>query len=250
MGTGLIVIICAVMVSTTFLSGLFGMAGGMVLVGVLIALLPIQDALALHGITQMASNLWRALMWWRFIKPRTAIGYLLGCLIVLGGWTLWQYIPSKAVALLLLGILPFLGRLLPPRIRGNPETVIGGFAYGVLCMVLMLVTGVAGPVLDQFFLNGKLDRREIIATKGVCQVAGHGLKVLYFGVLLESSAAIDPMLAGLAIGSALLGTWIAKPVLQAMSDTTYRRWAGHIVTAVSLYYVGYGGWLLAEGYWP
>ncbi|MEQ8335027.1 sulfite exporter TauE/SafE family protein [Nisaea sp.] len=250
MGTGLTLIICAVMVSTTFLSGLFGMAGGLVLVGVLFALLPVQDALTLHGITQLASNLWRAAMWWRFIRPRTAIGYMIGCLIVLGAWTLWQYIPSKAVALLLLGVLPFLSRLLPSRIRGNPETVLGGLAYGLLCMVLMLVTGVAGPVLDQFFLNGKLDRREIIATKGVCQVAGHALKVLYFGFLLDSSASIDPTLAILAVGSALLGTWLAKPVLQAMSDTTYRRWAGHIVTVVSLYYVGYGGWLIADVYLP
>jgi len=249
MSVPMIAFICLVMVSTTFLSGLFGMAGGLILVGVLIAVLPVPDALALHGITQMASNGWRAALWWRYVRWRTAGGYIVGCLAILALWTVWQYVPSKAVALFLLGVLPFLGRMLPERIRGNPETFIGGAGYGLLCMALMLLTGVAGPILDQFFLNGKLDRREIIATKGICQVAGHALKTAYFSILISEVASIDPLVAALAVGCALLGTVLAKPVLQAMSDKTYRHWAGHIITVVSVYYVGYGGWLLAQDFW-
>ena len=46
----------ALMVATAFLSGLFGMAGGLVLIGVLLALMPLPTAMVLHAITQMASN--------------------------------------------------------------------------------------------------------------------------------------------------------------------------------------------------
>ncbi|MCR9175646.1 MAG: sulfite exporter TauE/SafE family protein [Alphaproteobacteria bacterium] len=246
MSVVLIALVCFVMVSTSFLSGIFGMAGGMILVGVLVTMLPVQDAMALHGVTQLSSNLWRATLWWRHVRWRTAGGYLGGCLIVLGVWTVWQLIPTKAVALLMLGALPFAGRLLPDRLRGNPERARGGFAYGVLCMSMMLLTGVAGPVLDQFFLNGTLDRREIIATKGVCQVAGHGLKTLYFSSLIAESAVLDPVLVGVAITASLLGTVLAKPVLQAMSDTNYRLWAVRIITVVSVIYLGQGGWLLFQ----
>ena len=49
----------AVMVATAFLSGLFGMAGGLILAGVLLAVLPLPAAMALHAVTQIASNLWR-----------------------------------------------------------------------------------------------------------------------------------------------------------------------------------------------
>ena len=49
------------MVATAFLSGMFGMAGGLILIGVLLALLPLPTAMVLHAITQMASNGWRAL---------------------------------------------------------------------------------------------------------------------------------------------------------------------------------------------
>ena len=38
-------------------------------------------------------------------------------------------------------------------------------------MTLMLLTGVSGPLIDTFFLGGKFDRREIVATKAACQVA-------------------------------------------------------------------------------
>lgn len=246
MAPGLIVFICAVMVATTFLSGLFGMAGGLVLVGFLVAVLPVQDAMTLHGVTQTASNLWRATLWWRYVKWRTAFGYLTGCLLILAVWNLWRYVPSVAVALTLSGAIPLLSKLMPDRFRGNPERFLAGVGYGLLCMALMLLTGVAGPILDQFFLNGKLDRRQIVATKGVCQTIGHGLKIVYFGLLIPDALTISPWIAALAVGAALVGTILAKPVLQAMSDHTYRRWAGHIVVAISIYYVGYGSWLMLQ----
>ena len=41
----------ALMVATAFLSGLFGMAGGMILIGVLLALMPLPTAMVLHAIT-------------------------------------------------------------------------------------------------------------------------------------------------------------------------------------------------------
>ena len=55
-------------------------------------------------------------------------------------------------------------------------------------MTLILLTGVAGPLIDQFFLGGKLDRREIVATKAICQIFGHAAKLVYFGALIDQAA--------------------------------------------------------------
>ena len=41
----------ALMVATAFLSGLFGMAGGMILIGVLLTFLPLPTAMVLHAIS-------------------------------------------------------------------------------------------------------------------------------------------------------------------------------------------------------
>ena len=69
-------LIAAVMVGTAFLSGIFGMAGGMILIGILLALLPLPEAMALHAITQIASNGWRALLWRRFVHWRRLVGFV------------------------------------------------------------------------------------------------------------------------------------------------------------------------------
>lgn len=239
----LILALCALMVGTAFLSGVFGMAGGMVLIGVLLVLLPVPDAMALHAVTQMASNGWRALLWYRHVNWRPVAFYLAGCGLALAAWSITKPVPSKPVALLFLGVTPFLVRLLPRRWQPNPLNPLHGGVYGAGCMTLMLLTGVSGPLLDSFFLGGGMERRQIVATKAVCQVFSHAVKLLYFGALIDQSATIDPLVAGLAIAASMLGTTLARRVLEAMTDQQYRLWANRIITVIAGYYVAYGSYL-------
>lgn len=111
-------------------------------------------------------------------------------------------------------------------------------------MSLMVMTGVSGPLLDRFFLGGSLDRREIVATKAAVQTLGHSLKWLYFGALVAQPGSVDPLVAGLAILASMLGTMLARRVLEAMSDAQYRHWAERIIAAIAAFYIGQGAWLL------
>jgi uncharacterized protein len=240
----LIAILCAAMVGTAFLSGIFGMAGGLILVGILLALLPLQDAMVLHGVTQMASNGWRGLLWRRHVRWRTVAAYAAGCAIALAAWSFTRYVPDKPTALLLLGLTPFAARLVPASLQPDPECPAHGMLYGVICMILMLLTGVTGPLLDTFFLGGKLDRRAIIATKATCQVASHFTKLIYFGGIISQAATLDPVLAVVAVMASMLGTTLSRRLLEAMSDQQFRTWANRLITTVAGYYILYGGWLL------
>ena len=163
----------ALMVATAFLSGLFGMAGGMILIGVLLMLMPLPTAMVLHAITQMASNGWRAFLWRAHIRWRPVFVYLIGCGLALGAWSIIRYVPDKPIALLLLGATPFMARLMPKNLKPNPDSIAQGSFYGFICMGLMLMTGVSGPLMDTFFLGGNFGRREVVATKATCQVASH-----------------------------------------------------------------------------
>ena len=234
----------ALMVATAFLSGLFGMAGGMILIGVLLVLMPLPTAMVLHAITQMASNGWRAILWRAHIRWRPVSVYLIGCAIALAVWSITRYVPDKPIALLLLGITPFMARLLPSDIKPNPDSIWQGSVYGSICMGLMLMTGVSGPLLDTFFLGGNFERRQIIATKATCQVASHLTKLIYFGGIIDQAATLNPVLALIAVAASMLGTTLSRRVLEAMSDQQFRRWANHIITTVASYYLLYGGWLL------
>jgi uncharacterized protein len=236
----LISALCLAMVGTSFLSGIFGMAGGLILVGILLALMPVPEAMMLHGVTQLASNGWRGLLWWRHVRLTAVAAYAFGCAIAMILWSLTRYVPDKPVALLLLGLTPFVVRLAPGAFRPNPDSLRQGAICGAACMTLILLTGVAGPLIDQFFLSGKLERREIVATKAACQIFGHAAKLLYFGVVIDQAAAIDPVVAVLAILSSMIGTSLAKYVLDAMSDQQFRSWAQHIITAIAGYYLAYG----------
>lgn len=240
----LVALLCLIMVATSFLSGIFGMAGGMILIGVLLALLPLPQAMVLHAVTQMASNGWRGMLWWRYIRWRPAAAYVAGCVVMLALWSFAQFVPDKALALLLLGVTPFLARFAPAGFKPDPASLLQCAAYGVVCMTLLLLTGVSGPLLDTFFLGGRMDRREIIATKAACQVFGHAAKLLYFGGIVEQAGALDPVVAALAVGASAIGTTLSTRVLGAMSDGQYRLWANRIVTVIALYYVGHGSWLL------
>jgi uncharacterized membrane protein YfcA len=240
----LISALCLAMVGTSFLSGIFGMAGGMILVGILLVLMPMPEAMMLHGVTQMASNGWRGLLWWRHVRWAPVAAYVTGCALALGVWSFTRYVPSLPVALLLLGLTPFVVRLLPKNFRPNAESLPQGTIYGTICMTLILLTGVAGPLIDSFFLGGKLDRKEIVATKAFCQIFGHAAKLVYFGTLIDQAASVDPIVAGLAIVSSMIGTSLAKQVLEAMTDQQYRKWANGIIVAIAGYYVLHGTYLM------
>ena len=73
---------------------------------------------------------------------------------------------------------------------------------------------------------------------------GHAAKLAYFGGLIDQTATIDPIMAGLAILMSMLGTTLAARVLDKMSDRQFRLWANRVITTIAGYYVVQGGYLL------
>lgn len=241
----LMALLFATMVGTAFLSGIFGMAGGLILMGVLLALMPVPAAMMLHGITQMASNGWRAFLWRDHIVWKPVGYYMVGCFLALAVWSLVTFVPTRPVALLFLGLSPFVVRLMPASLKPDPGRLSHGIAFGGACTSLMLLTGVSGPLLDTYFLGGAMDRRQLVATKATCQVLGHGIKLVYFGGIITAAATLDPILAGLGIAASMIGTTAARRVLEAMSEKQFRTWANRIILVIATYYVGHAAWLFA-----
>src|ERR1700724_3656651 len=129
------------MVATAFLSGLFGMAGGLILIGVLLTILPLPSAMVLHAITQMASNGWRAFLWRSHIRWRPVSIYMIGGAVAWAAWSIPRYVPDKPVALLLLGVTPFMARLTPANLKPNPDSLWQGTIYGSVFMGVLLRAG-------------------------------------------------------------------------------------------------------------
>ena len=237
--------ISVAVVATSFISGILGMAGGMILMGALLALMPVPAAMLLHGITQMASNGWRACLWRSAVAWPIVGGIALGALIALAVFAVLHVVVSRPAAYLILGITPFATWLLPRDANLDVDRRGHPLACGVVCTALQLLSGVSGPLLDVFFLHSKMGRREIVATKAAAQTFGHAVRIVYFGVLFGGAdSAVEWWLALAMVGLAMVGTTLSRRVLEAMTDVDFRQWTRRTVLVIGAYYLANGGWLL------
>ena len=232
---------------TSFISGILGMAGGMILMGVLIALLPLPAAMMLHGVTQLASNSGRALMLRNAIDWRVFRGYGLGALLALAAFAVVQLVASKPVALLMLGLMPFIGFALPEKLHLNVERRFHSAACGAICTALSLVAGVSGPVLDVFFIRSKMGRHAVVATKAITQSLTHLSKIIYFGaIVVATGGEVAPLAAGIMVVLAFVGTSLSRQVLERIDDADFRLWTKWTVIAIGIVYLASGVWLLVN----
>jgi uncharacterized membrane protein YfcA len=223
---------------TSFLSGIFGMAGGMILMGILLAIMPLATAMVLHGLTQMTANGWRAWLWRGHIRWRIVAFYSGGAVFATLVFAAVQLSTNKPVALIMIGLLPFIGLLLPARLAPDILRAGHGFGCGAACTALQLLAGVSGPILDVFFVRSALDRREMVATKAAVQALGHFLKAAYFGHLLVGSGdEVAPAAGVLGIALALIGTQLSRRALEAISDAQFRSWSRGLIAAVAAVYL-------------
>jgi len=234
--------------ATSFVSGILGMAGGMILMGVLLALLTVPKAMVLHGVTQLASNGWRAILWRRSIDWRVFRGNAWGALVALAFFTAVQLVVGKPVALVILGLTPFVGLALPERLVLDVQRRGHAFACGVVCTGLQLLAGVSGPILDVFFVRSKMDRRAVVATKASTQSLGHIIKIAYFGGLVGAAqrGTVDFWLAALMVALAITGTTLSRRVLENLTDVSFRKWTRWTVLTTGVVYLSAGAWLLAR----
>ena len=226
--------------ATSFVSGILGMAGGMLLMGILLAVLPVAAAMTLHGITQFTSNAGRAWMLRSQVQWSIALGYAGGAAIAWIAFALVQLRLGKGAALLVMGGMPFVGLALPRRLRLDVMRRGHAAACGLVCMGISLTAGIAGPILDLFFVRSAMGRREVVATKAFTQASTHLAKVAYFGLLVREEAELPVILAAVMVVLAIAGTRLSKGVLERMSDASFRQWTRATLMALGVAYVGAG----------
>lgn len=233
--------ILAATLVTAFISGIFGMAGGLVLMGVLAAVVPISTAMITHGAIQMVSNGWRAFLlrgdiaWGVFARYAAGSGLAVAALFALA----WR--PDRATLFLLLGLTPMLVWLPRRWLDLDIERPGQAEAAGLVVQALNTTAGVAGPLLDVFFVRTEMTRQQIVATKATTQVLAHLVKIAFWSapiILAADRADLPPawLIAG-AIPLSMAGTWAGGRVLAAMSDVDFKRWMKRIVTLIGAIYL-------------
>lgn len=235
---------------TSAISGVFGMSGGMILMGYLAFVLPVSAAMMMHGATQAVANGYRAVLNWRDIDWKISGRYMIGAMAGLALLSAVAYVPNKVTMYLLLGTVPFLAAALPQRYALDVTRRGAAEICGLLVTLLNLTAGVAGALLDVFFVRTLLTRHQVVATKAVTQTLSHILKLVYFGIIIREVASGTPGAHAGAdlpwwvfvavIPLSILGTTVGKQLLDKMTDKNFRRWSQRITLAI-------GAVLLAQG---
>jgi uncharacterized membrane protein YfcA len=242
--------LAAVAVVTSFISGIFGMAGGMLLIGFLLVLLPVPVAMVFHGVIQIAANGWRAWLWRHHVKWSVVLQFGAGAAASLVVFSFLDFVPDKALVLMAVGVTPFIALSLPRRIAPDIEAPGQAFLAGAIGGALQLVSGVTGPLLDIFYVRTGMTRQVNVATKAAAQVLGHLTKVLYFGALIDNPAGRDLeqwLVMAYAAAFAVLGTTLSRRFLDRMSDKQFYHWTRRVILALGAVYIAQGIWRMVHG---
>jgi uncharacterized protein len=165
MAPSVLALIGATIVFTSFLSGVFGMAGGMILLGVLLNYFDVATGMILFSIIQLFANGWRVVQWRSYV-----LWPIFGSFA--GMWMI-AFVPDKAMVYLALGLMPFAVEALPAAMRPNIEWRGVPLLTGVATTIIQILAGVRGLFLDIFFQKSALDRKTTNATKAVAQSFSH-----------------------------------------------------------------------------
>ncbi len=239
-------IIGATIVFSSFVSGVFGMAGGMVLLGVLLAFFDVATGMILFSIIQLFANGWRVVQWRQYVLWPIFGWYLVGAVLSFAVMWMIAFVPDKALVYLTLGLMPFVVEALPAAMRPNIEWRGVPFFTGVVTTIIQILSGVGGLFLDIFFQKSTLDRKTTNATKAVAQSFSHIVRALYFGSL-AGVGDLPIWATGPAILLAIAGTSLAPYVIERMTDHGFRQWTRAIIFAISSIYLARAAWLFWHG---
>lgn len=214
------------------------MAGGIMLLAVMLLFMDPTVAIPIHGLVQLASNASRTLVHTRVVRKDLLGPFAL--LVLPAGFLMMplvRHAPAEGLKLVI-GLFVLIatwqpGWLLlgfdPGRLRVAPRFALLGAVAGGLSPIL----GATGPFIAPFFLGIGLTRFELIGTKAACQATIHLAKILLFGI--AGFAFFDHALlcVGMTIG-VVAGTWLGTRVLHRLDDLRFTQLYKAALTLVAL----------------
>jgi uncharacterized membrane protein YfcA len=235
--------IAAVGFLTATLSGVAGLGGGTILIGVLYAVgLSPTVAVPLFAAVQFVSNLsrtvaylkdveWRAAGWFLLtaaptpflVAPFVASADVNVVLLLLAGLILVSLVPSRARPA---GLAPSPG---DEPLRQKPALLLAGFLNGSVGMFV----GATGLVVGRLFLRPEWRRETVIGTLALTQTLGHLLRVLGYAsagfVVTQRTDLLLPLVAAV-----IAGTFAGRALNRRLDEARFRNLFKAILVVLSL----------------
>ncbi|HUR40938.1 MAG TPA: TSUP family transporter [Verrucomicrobiae bacterium] len=245
----LVAAVAAVGFLTAALSGVAGIGGGTILIGVLYAmgLAPVV-AVPLHAAVQFVSNLSRTVAYRRHVEWRAAGWFLLTAAPT--PFLVAPFVASANVNLILLLLAGLIiTSLAPAKDDAAPLKPVSSFLLaGLLNGTIGMFVSATGLFIGRLFLRPEWPKETVIATLAMTQTLGHGLRVVgYASVGFAVTERLD-LLLPLAL-AVVAGTFAGKGLNRRLDEATFRKLFKLILLALSLklIYDGVNGLLAQSG---
>ncbi|MDP6570966.1 MAG: sulfite exporter TauE/SafE family protein [Candidatus Marinimicrobia bacterium] len=230
---------------TSSISAVLGMAGGIILLGIMAIVIPEgYVVVALHGVVQLISNLTRSFVFRSHIRrdlisqffPGAVFGLVIASAIIFG---LIHFFNLNSAAELkvdflkaLIGVF-ILWFLFGKRHRVTTESP-RFFGVGALSGLCTVFIGATGPLIAPFFLKGKLTKENIIANKAVCQAISHIGKMPLFILFFDFNYYSEIELLFPLTVAVFVGTNVGKRALGFIPEKIFRLMFKTALTLIAL----------------
>ncbi len=244
-------VLCVAAFLASILSAVVGMAGGIVLLTVMLLYFEPLIAIPLHGVIPLASNGSRTFI--QRAHVRWDLVWRYGILLLpmaYAGLSVARAL-SPELARTLIGVFVLLATWRPRwlMLGTHPEQtqprrrfVLLGGVMGFLQMNI----GATGPLIAPFFLNLGLTRQALVGSKAAVQTLGHLSKILLFGAVGFAYLEYGLLLVAMCT-LVVLGTWIGSRLLERVNERVFTWLFKSVLTLIALRLALWDGWALVSG---
>lgn len=173
------IILALVTFFTSAIAAIVGLGGGMMLIAVLPFFLPLNATIPIHGLTQMTSNVSRAVFAYKDIQYETIPKFLIGSLLGVGLFASIISVISLEYVPLFIGTYILLS-LWSKKFNNKIKKFENYYILGFLQSGLSVVVGATGPLTLTLLYKDYIDKNKVVATSAALMSISHLLKILVF----------------------------------------------------------------------
>ncbi|RXJ78172.1 hypothetical protein CRV03_04170 [Arcobacter sp. F155] len=164
---------------TSTIAGVVGLGGGMILIAILPSFLPINALVPVHGLTQLSSNLSRAVFGYKDVKVEVIPKFLIGSLAGVSFFAVILYFVSLTYIPLFIGIYILLS-LWSQKFNEKIKKFESYYLIGFIQSGFSIVVGATGPLATTLLVKDYNDKHTVVATAAALMSITHLLKVFAF----------------------------------------------------------------------
>ena len=166
---------------TSTVAGVVGIGGGMLLIAVLPTFLPLNAIIPVHGVTQMSSNISRAIFGIKDVQFEVLPKFILGSIVGVSLFAFMLSFVSLDYVPLFIGVYILLN-LWSTKFSDYIKKYESYFMAGFFQTGLSVIVGATGPLTMTLLLKDYEDKDQVVATGAMLMSITHTSKIFVFAI--------------------------------------------------------------------